>query len=116
MSDNGNTIVTDAKGRKIEVRELRGSLMSRFTRIAGAQFGDNAWSGNTLARLRIASIDGRPTPPFPNNITELDGLWDVVDSDAANAAVAVAEEQNKAIEADVKNSDAPQASETVSGS
>ncbi|MBO1361775.1 hypothetical protein J2D73_18495 [Acetobacter sacchari] len=116
MSENGNTVVTDAKGRKIEVRELRGSLLSRFTRIAGAQFGDNSWSANTLARLRVVSIDGRPTPPFPNNITELDGLWDVVDSDAASAAVAVAEEQSAAVEADVKNSDAPQESQTASGS
>ncbi|OUJ16499.1 hypothetical protein [Acetobacter sp. DsW_063] len=116
MADNANTFVTDAKGRKIEVRELSGSQQSRFCRIAGNAYGDNVWTFNTMMRLRVVKVDDRPSPPFPNSMPEIDGLWDCVDVDAVEAVAKLADEESKKVTADAKNSMAPQDSETVSGS
>lgn len=108
--------ITDAKGRKIEVREVVGSAMSRLARLSGEAFGANLWTTATLARASVRSVDGIPVPPGLSSMADIDGLWDSVDAEAAAAAIEwMQARQEKAVE-EAKNSSAPQDSETVSGS
>ncbi|QOF94206.1 hypothetical protein IFJ82_09600 [Novacetimonas hansenii] len=111
-----NETITDTKGRKIEVKEVAGSRLARLTRIAGDAFGENAWTTGTLARATVLSIEGVPCPPAPQNLNELDGLWDSVDADAASAALEWLIAKQKAMATDAKNSSAPQASSNAAGS
>lgn len=111
-----STTVTDGKGRSIEVRELVGSALSRLTRLAGSAWGDNEWTSQTLARASILSIDGRPVHTALSTMNDVDGLWDQVDDEAMLAAATWIIERRSKMAEEAKNSLAPQASETVSGS
>lgn len=111
-----NDTVTDAKGRKIEVKAVVGSALARLTRVAGDAFGENAWTTGTLARATVQSIDGVPCPPSPRTLNELDSLWDSIDPDAAAAALEWLVAQQQAVATDAKNSSAPQASSNAAGS
>lgn len=110
-------IIKDINGREIEVAQVRGSALSRLTRVAGAAWGQNEWSIQTLARASVVGIASIPRDPRPFQTTEdLDRLWDTVDDAAADAAVVWMIEQQKKLADDAKNSSALQVSETVSGS
>lgn len=111
-----NETVTDAKGRKIEVKEVVGSALARMTRIAGASWGENAWTTGTLSRATVQAVDGVPAPPAPQNIGQMDALWDSVDADAASAALEWLINKQKALVDEAKNSSAPQASSNAAGS
>ncbi|MCE2579584.1 hypothetical protein LDL36_13995 [Komagataeibacter sp. FNDCR1] len=111
-----NETVIDAKGRKIEVKEVVGSRLARLTRIAGDAFGANAWTIGTVSRATVQSVDGVPCPPAPQNMAELDGLWDSVDAIAAAAALEWLNAKQEAVAIDAKNSSAPQASSNAAGS
>ncbi|MFT8335406.1 MAG: hypothetical protein ABF628_04425 [Acetobacter orientalis] len=108
--------ITDAKGRKIEVQEVVGSALARLTRLAGASFGENAWTTGTLARATVRSVAGVPTPAEARSVKELDGLWDIVDPDAAEAALKWLIAKQEAVATDAKNSIAPQDSCSAAGS
>ena len=112
MSDT----IKDAKGRTIEVRELTGREMSRMARLAGNAWGANEWTSQTVARASVVSINDIPPPPRLMTIDDLDALWDAVDNTAMIAAAQWIMARQESAMADAKNSSAPQASESVTGS
>ena len=99
--------ITDAKGRTIEVQEVVGSALARLTRLAGTSFGENAWTTGTLSRATVRSVAGKPTPTEARSVKELDGLWDIVDPDAADAALKWLIAKQEAVATEAKNSIAP---------
>ena len=102
--------VKDSKGREIVFREIKGSEQAKIMRLAGDAWGANAWAMNTFLRARVVSIDGKAVAStMIRSVADLDGLWDQVDNDAAQAVAdaVVDEEKNNITEA--KNSVAPQA-------
>jgi hypothetical protein len=108
--------VTDAKGRRIELRPLVGSKLSRFIMACGSAYGENLWTGATTARANVAAIDDKPTPPTPTTLDQVHQLWDAVDDDATAAAYRWMVEQQAATLADAKNSLAPPDSDPAPGS
>jgi hypothetical protein len=107
--------ITDSKGRKIEVQEVVGRNFSRVARICGSAFGDNLWSGGTMARLSVRSIDGKPMPPLPTTLDGVDDVWDMVDAEAAAAALGWLAARQAQVMADAGNSQGHPESESVSG-
>jgi len=110
-------LIKDINGREIEVAQVRGSALSRLTRVAGAAWGENTWTSGTLARATVVSVGGLPRNPKPITcVDELDRLWDEIDAEAAGAALDWIVQSAQTVAQDAKNSSAPQASESVSGS
>lgn len=113
---NTEETIVDAKGRQIVVSEVVGSRAAKIARLAGDAFGENMWTTATMARASVVSVAGVPVSQAIRSVNDLDGLWDIVDSEAANAALEWLLAKQEAMVADAKKSLAPQESETVSGS
>ncbi len=81
---NETAIVTDAKGRVIEIRRLRGRAMAKFIRACGRSADIQTYFGEAVIRASAVSIDNTPVPAAVNE-DQVDRLWDMVDQDAAAA-------------------------------
>ena len=103
-------IVKDERERSIEVEEVVGSAKSRLHMALGRELTDSSWAVSSIARASVRSIDGRPMPPRPTTLDQVHALWDLVDDDAAIAALNWLVERNKKALPEAGESTAPQAS------
>ncbi len=78
------TTITDATGRQIVVKLLRGSALSRFMRTCGPSADISVWFGEAVIRGCVESIDG-DLLPHPTSLAMIEGLFDLIDDDAAEA-------------------------------
>ena len=83
---NATVTVTDAKGRPVEIRRLRGRPLARFIRACGAAADVQTYFGEAILRASVVSVDGKPIPAVQTP-DQVDALWDYVDADAVGAAV-----------------------------
>lgn len=84
---NTPEVITDSKGRSLQVKVLRGAELSRFTRMCGAATMEGGtWFPLSLARAAVRAIDGTPIL-MPTNMNAVDNLWEVVDMDATEAVL-----------------------------
>ena len=108
--------VKDSRGRTIEVREIVGSARSRLFMAMGRELTDSPWAVGSIGRATVRSVDNKPTPPMPTTLDQIHALWDLVDEDAAIAAIEWLGERSQKVLATAGESTAPLASETASGS
>lgn len=77
-------IVTDARGRQIEVRKLTRRETMRFMRQWGTASDVQMWMGNALIAAHAKSIDGVPLPA-PISADMVEAVVDRLDDDGIQA-------------------------------
>lgn len=77
-------MITDARGRSLEVQKLSRREIMRLMRQWGAASNVEMWVGNALIAANARSIDGVPVP-MPNTIDQAEALVDRLDDPGLTA-------------------------------
>ena len=89
------TIITDAKGRQIEVARVDTLTRRRFTRACGKAADSDRWFGEAIIAIHARMIDGVPIPT-PSDPDQADALVARLDAEGINAIAEWLSEQTNA--------------------